>query len=52
MKKIDLWGEVAAIISLMADMEEESLQWKLHRYIERGDRWNALFIIPFKHMWE
>ena len=33
-------------------IEEESLKWKLFRYIERGAQWNALYIIPFKYMWE
>lgn len=33
-------------------IEESSKLWKFHRYVEFEKRWNALFILPFKHMWE
>jgi len=45
-------SELAEIIKEIETIEESSLLWKFHRYIELEKRWNRLFTIPFKHMWE
>ena len=40
------------ILKIIEGTEESSVLWHFDRYIKYQSRWNALFIVPFKHMWE